>query len=155
MTYYTDPFNGRVIAAFQQYLVDVGLNVTVLQSEWAAIEKGWNEGTIPIAFGGYPQGPDPSATKDNFYSRGNDYAKYSDSVVDDLYDAADSEFDVVKRGKIFNELHKALNDHSWVIPLWQPPRFKAYAKKLIGVEGNTPAGNLTFYGQHEKWFFEA
>lgn len=97
--------------------MDVGLNATVLQSEWAAIEKGWNEGTIPIAFGGYPQGPDPSATKDNFYSRGNDYAKYSDPVVDDLYDAGDAEFDQAKRGKIYNDLHKALNDHCWVIPL--------------------------------------
>ena len=155
VTYYTDAFNGRVLAAFQQYLVDVGLNATVLQSEWAAIEKGWNEGTLPIAFGGYPQGPDPSATKDNFYSRGNDYAKYSDPVVDDLYDAGDAEFDQAKRGKIYNELHKALNDHCWVIPLWQPPRYKAYSKKLIGVEGNTAAGNLTFYGQVEKWHFDA
>ena len=155
VTYYTDPFNGRVLAAFQQYLTDVGLKVTVLQSEWAAIEKGWNEGTLPIAFGGYPQGPDPSATRDTFYSKGNDYAKYQDPVVDDLYDAADTEFDLAKRGAIYNKLLKALSDHSWVIPLWQPPRYKAYNKKLIGIEGNTAAGNLHFYGQHEKWYFEA
>ena len=155
VTYYTDAFNGRVLAAFQQYLTDVGLKVTVKQAEFATIEKDWNAGNIALAFGGFPAGPDPDSRRDTFYSKGNAYAKYQDDKVDELFDAGGSEFEQSKRATIYGELSKLLNEHSWVIPLWQPPRYIGFNKKFKGMAGNTPAGNLTFYMGIENWYFES
>ena len=42
--YYTDQFTGKLLAAFQQYLGDVGIKTTVKQTDFSNIEADVNAG---------------------------------------------------------------------------------------------------------------
>lgn len=152
--YYTDPFTGQLLAAFQQYLGDVGIKTEVRQTEWANLEADWTAGTFGIMYQGSSPGPDPDAVYIYFHSNsGYNPNLHSDPTVDELLDRGRTTLDPAERAQIYNELAVQLADHSFWVMLWAPLRYWGVDKSVSGVNGfmGTPGLHIPFYTHAETW----
>jgi peptide/nickel transport system substrate-binding protein len=151
--YYTDNFTGQLLAAFQQYLGDVGVKTAVQQTEFANMEADYNAGNFGLIYQGSSVGPDPDAMYIYFHSKSEYNTLYSDPKVDELLDAGRVALDQAERAQIYHELAIALNDQSFWLALWTPLRHWAVTKNVSGVNGNmgTPGLHIPFYTKAETW----
>jgi peptide/nickel transport system substrate-binding protein len=151
--YYLDAFTGRLLAAFQQYLGDVGIKTAVQQTDFANTEADYNAGNFGLLYQGSTLGPDPDATYIYFHSKSEYNTLYSDPKVDELYDAGRVELDPTARAQIYTDLAASLNELNFWIPLWTPLRYWAVTKNVGGVNGKmgTPGLHIPFNGQAETW----
>ena len=151
--YYTDQFTGQLLAAFQQYLGEVGIKAEVLQTDFANIEADYNAGNFGLLFSGSSVGPDPDAMYIYFHSKSAYNTLYSDPKVDELLDAGRVTLDETERAKIYSELAVRLNELSWWMVLWTPLRQWAVTKDIGGVHGmmGTPGLHIPFYTHAETW----
>ncbi len=151
--YYTDQFTGQLLAAFQQYLGDVGVKAEVLQTDFANIEADYNAGNFGLLYSGSSVGPDPDAMYIYFHSESAYNTLYSDPRVDELLDAGRTSLDEAERAQIYTELAVRLNELSWWMVLWTPLRHWAVTKNIGGVNGKmgTPGLHIPFYTHAETW----
>jgi peptide/nickel transport system substrate-binding protein len=151
--YYTDQFTGQLLAAFQQYLGDVGIKTNVLQADWANLEADYNAGNFGLMYQGSSSGPDPDAVYIYFHSKSEYNTLYSDPKVDELLDAGRSTLDQAERATIYSQLAVQLADLSFWLALWTPLRFWSVTKTVTGVNGKmgTPGLHIPFYTQAETW----
>lgn len=151
--YYLDQFTGRLLAAFQQYLGDVGIKTAVQQTDFANIEADYNAGNFGLLYQGSSLGPDPDNVYIYFHSKSEYNKLYSDPKVDELLDAGRVALDPDERAQIYAELAVLLNDLSFWPVLWAPLRHWAVTKNVTGVNGNmgVPGLHIPFTTHAETW----
>jgi peptide/nickel transport system substrate-binding protein len=132
--YYTDTTTTGLLAAFQQYLGEVGMKTTVRQTEWVNLETDWQEQNFGLLYQGAEAGPDPDFVRSYFHSESTYNQFRSDPKVDELIDAGGGTLDQAERARIYGELSAFLNDVLWWIPLWQADRYWAAVKSVQGVQ---------------------
>ncbi|HEY7035399.1 MAG TPA: ABC transporter substrate-binding protein [Thermomicrobiales bacterium] len=151
--YYTDQFTGQLMAAFQQYLGDVGVKTNVLQTDWENMQADATVGNFGLLYQGSSRGPDPDAVYIYFHSKSEYNKIYSDPDVDKLLDDGRNTLDQEKRAQIYNQLAVKLNDLNFWLSLWTPLRHWAVVKSVSGAHGKlgTPGLHIPFYTQAETW----
>jgi peptide/nickel transport system substrate-binding protein len=155
--YYTDQFTGQLLAAFQQYLGDVGVKTAVQQTDYANIEADYNAGNFGLLYQGSSRGPDPDNVYIYFHSKSEYNLIYRDAKVDALLDQGRTTLDQAARAKIYTDLEVQLSDLSWWLMLWAPLRHWAVTKTVSGAHGKlgTPGLHIPFYTQAETWSKQA
>jgi peptide/nickel transport system substrate-binding protein len=156
ITDYADPFVGKVLAAIQQYLSDVGVAATIQQADSASLQKDTEEGNFSLRYDGHGVGPDPENSRIYFHSDSGlawITGFRSDPDVDRLYGEGAILVDQAERAVIYEELALRLNDLAWWLPLWVPLRYWSVSKAVAGVEGKlgAPGYHRAFYAEAEKW----
>jgi len=151
--YYTDPFTGQLLAAFQQYFGDVGVKTAVQQTDYENMQADVDAGNFGLLYQGSSRGPDPNNVYIYFHSKSEYNTLYSDPDVDSLLDQGATTLDQTERGKVYNELAVKLADLSFWLMLWAPLRNWAVTKSVSGVNGKmgTPGLHIPFYSQAETW----
>ncbi|MEA2512596.1 MAG: peptide/nickel transport system substrate-binding protein [Thermomicrobiales bacterium] len=151
--YYLDPFTGQLLAAFQQYLSDVGIKTAVQQTDFANIEADYNAGNFGLLYQGSARGPDPDQVYIYFHSKSEYNTLYSDPEVDRLLDEGRNTLDEAERAKIYNQLAIQLADQSFWLTLWSPLRHWSVVKSVTGTHGKmgTPGLHIPFYSASETW----
>lgn len=151
--YYTDQFTGQLLAAFQQYLGDAGMKVKIRQAEWSELEPEYNTRNFGLLYGGGTIGPDPDNTRLYFHSKSSFNTQYRDETVDRLYDEGLATLDQTQRATIYSELAARLNELSWWMMLWTPPRYLSVSKTVSDLTewiGPSPY-HISFYTGSETW----
>jgi peptide/nickel transport system substrate-binding protein len=156
ITDYTDPFVGKVLAAVQQYLGDVGVAATIQQADAASIQADLEEANYGLNYNGHAVGPDPESMRIYFHSQSGIpwiVGMRTDAEVDRLFDEGAVLVDQDARATAYEQLAMRLNDLAWWLPMWVPLRYWSVVTSVEGVEGNLGAlgYHRAFYSQAEKW----
>lgn len=157
MFYYTDEFHRKMAAAIQQYWQEIGLKIKIRQAEWADIQGDFNAGKWDLLYAG-SGAVDPDDLRAHFYSKTTyETAVYKDPELDDLFDKGLVELDEKKRGEIYHDLLKRLNDQAYWIWMWKPKRSWAINKKIKNMEGKLAGVGFhpPVYHGEDTWYLEA
>lgn len=153
VAYYTDQFTSQILAAFQQYLGEVGIKTTIRQAEWADLEADYDANNYGLIYAGGAVGPDPNNIAIYFRSGLASNPRYKDAKVDELLDKGLATLDQTERGVIYSELATVLNDLSWYMMLWAPQRYWAVTKTVSGTHDHIGFSgyHIAVYNQPETW----
>jgi peptide/nickel transport system substrate-binding protein len=153
IAYYTDQFTSQLLAAFQQYLGEVGIKTTIRQAEWEDLEADYDANNYGLIYSGGAVGPDPNNIAIYFRSGLSSNPRYKDATVDELIDKGLATIDQTERGAIYSQLATKLNELSWYMTLWAPQRYWAVNKKVSGTHEHIGFSgyHIAVYNQPETW----
>jgi ABC-type transport system substrate-binding protein len=137
----TDTSGQDTLAVVEQQWRDVGINASIRTLDSAAIsplldDMDWDVRIV----GGGVFGADPSISADYFHARngwpvGNNYGRYSNERVDELFELGAATADLDERREIYTELAQILNDELPWIFLYSPYTLHAVNTRVSGYEG--------------------
>jgi peptide/nickel transport system substrate-binding protein len=153
IAYYTDQFTSQLLAAFQQYLGEVGIKTTIRQAEWEDLEADYDANNYGLIYSGGAVGPDPNNIAIYFRSGLSSNPRYKDATVDELLDKGLATIDQTERGAIYSQLATKLNELSWYMTLWAPQRYWAVSKNVSGTHEHIGFSgyHIAVYNQPETW----
>lgn len=128
--------DGDAILAIQQYLEVAGFKCSLIQVDWSALKDAVNNGKAQCFYmswsADYPDAENflyPLFHSSNWGSKGN-RAKFSDSEVDRLLEAAIVETDADKRTAAYVEAEKRIVSLTPWVFLWHPMETYAFSERL-------------------------
>jgi oligopeptide transport system substrate-binding protein len=144
--------SGGAIPVAMKYFIEQELSVSVevVQLRWPDYMSDMEDGRLPIfVLSWVADGPDPvSFLRALFHSESPDnYARYSDQVVDDLLDRASVEQDEAERSEMLQEAHRLILESGIVMPLYHTVDYVLVGSHVRGLE-TTPMGIL---GLEDVW----
>ncbi len=130
--------------AMQQFLAEVGIQITYDQLQYSALASAHMDGKVPMAFltHGSSSIPDMSAITTEFFGGGaQDYAR--DQEVIDWVMAGNTSIDTAVRQENYTKALKKIADEAYWVPLFTYPLGFAYTADLSFTA--TPDELLRFY----------
>ncbi len=152
------PTAPQISAILQEDLKRIGVRMKTRTLEWSAfLEKlRKHEFQAEIAAWGTSTDPDSgwNLWRTEQYGTGRNYVGYSNPRIDELFKQGRREFDVEKRKRVYQEIHKTLYDdqpYTWV---YNRSILAAINKRIGGVQFS-PRGIYNFYPSFYKWWMPA
>lgn len=137
----------------QNNLKDIGVEVELVPLESSAfINKILNpeEYSFDMALNGYVMGTNPASYASLFVEDGsNNFNKYKNEKVEELFNKALSETDEAKRTELYKEAQKLVIDDMACYPIAYSKSIVAIDKAYDGVEDATPAPIFMFRDLHK------
>jgi peptide/nickel transport system substrate-binding protein len=164
-TYYGDPISAAVMTAIQANWADnIGLRVSTQPFDPSAWTKRYYEdAAFDISFGGGANGPTGNRAYQYFHSSSayptgnNGFTgwSYSNADLDELLDAAPSEFDQAAQDAIYQQACAIMaEDLPWLF-MWQSIRYHIVSSAMHNVILIPAAGGGTYYDAVETWTKDA
>lgn len=112
-------YNIPIAEALQQQWKQIGVELTIKETEWAALQADRNAGDFEISRGGWSNDyPDATSILDLFYStNGNNDSNYDNAVYDKLIDDAKATDDIDERASLLHQAEQMLIDETVVSPV--------------------------------------
>ncbi len=123
----------KIVTLMKECLDSIGIECVVKPTEFTVLTQMQRDHKFQAAFAGWGSGADPD-TNSNIYATnaGRNYGKYSNPLVDALFERAKREFDEEKRYALYGEIHNLLwedQPYSW---LFTRNSFYGFNKRLRG-----------------------
>lgn len=157
LTYYTDQTSADILVAVQQYLSDVGINMTIRNIDVPTfIDEYYENASFQLAYVGAQNGPDPHTNRQQLHSEagypeGFNASEYSNEEVDRLFDEGARETDPEARAEIYAELCQVLNeDVPWIF-LWETTRYGAVRDRVNNFIWTPAPGGRWYDDQSHLW----
>ena len=161
ITYYSDQLSNDVLVTFQQYLADIGIDVTIRAVDPTTFN---DETKVPdtwsLFFGGGGNGPDPDVTRPYFLSsavppQGVNRGHYSNPQMDELYTSGQQENDPEARAAIYQDACKLQNEEQPWGFMWVAQRFGAVSTDVENFVWTPGPGGGRYYDAAETWSIAA
>ena len=146
----------QIATLVQQYLIDVGFDVTLNTMEWnAMIQKNVIERDFEMMLNwwSYPSDPDVlSQYHSSNAGTGNNIPGYQNDELDALLEEGQSVSDLEERTAIYHEVQEHMAENLPYIYLWYPQEISVRNKKLQNVPDIHVGGTLHYI--NEWWIKE-
>lgn len=145
----------QIATLVQQYLIDVGFDVTLNTMEWnAMIQKNVIERDFEMMLNwwSYPSDPDVLAQYHSSNAgTGNNIPGYQNDELDALLEEGQSVSDLEERTAIYHEVQEHMAENLPYIYLWYPQEISVRNKKLQNVPDIHVGGALHYINE---WWIE-
>jgi peptide/nickel transport system substrate-binding protein len=134
----------QIATLMKESLEQIGVIANVKPTEFVVLQDKLIKHEFDGSLGGWGTGTDPD-TQENIFSTGapRNYGQYSNTQVDELFQAGRRELDRAKRAEIYRAIHKQLWDDQANTWLYYRNSFFGFNKKLRGYNFS-PRGPLSF-----------
>lgn len=160
VTYYTDQLSNDVMVTIQQYLAEVGVNVTLRFADTPTFNDlmngtdGWD-----IFYGGGGNGPDPDITRPYFTMpeppEGVNRVRVDSPEMTDLYAQGQVESDPEARAGIYQDICALQNAELPWAPMWVADRYSAVNANVENFVWTPAPGGGRYYDAAETWVLPA
>jgi peptide/nickel transport system substrate-binding protein len=159
LTYYNDQLSMDILAAVQQYMADVGVNITprpvdvpTFVAEYYTEDPKWT-----MWYGGSGNGPDPDVHYASYHTEaawpaGSNAHFYSNPEVDAAFDAGRAEMDPAERNKSYQEVCRLLNEDAASAYMFESVRYGASTGRIGNFTYTPSPGSGRFYNAAETWY---
>lgn len=139
--------NKLIAEAIQQMWSEIGVNVELVNQEWAVFQDSRKSGNYQIARHGWiGDYVDPMTFLDMWMTGlGNNDAKFASAEYDALIDQAMAETDSVKRSEILRKAEDILMEELPIMPIYYYTQVKAVSPKVKDLRVS-PLGQVYFDG---------
>lgn len=148
----------QIAAILQEDLKRVGIRMETRTLEWSAFLEKVRKHEFQAEIAAWGTGTDPDTGwnlwRTDQYEIGRNYVGYSNARIDELFEQGRREFDVEKRKRIYQEIHKILYDDQPYTWIYNRPVLAAINKRIGGVQFS-PRGIYNFYPSFYKWWIPA
>lgn len=112
-------YNIPIAEALQQQWKEIGVELTIKETEWAALIADRNAGDFEISRGGWSNDyPDATSILELFYStNGNNDSNYNNPEYDALIDQAKATEDLEERATLLHQAEQMIIDQTVVSPV--------------------------------------
>ncbi len=156
VTYYTDQLSNDVMVTIQQYLAEVGINVTLRFADTPTFNDlmngtdGWD-----IFYGGGGNGPDPDITRPYFTMpeppEGVNRVRVDNAEMTDLYTQGQVESDPEARNAIYQQVCAIQNEELPWATMWVADRYGAVSTNVENFQWTPAPGGGRYYDAAETW----
>ncbi len=152
------PTAPQIAAILQEDLKRVGIRMETRTLEWSAFLEKVRKHEFQAETAAWGTGTDPDTGwnlwRTDQYETGRNYVGYSNARIDELFEQGRREFDVEKRKRIYQDIHKTLYDDQPYTWIYNRPVLAAINKRIGGVQFS-PRGIYNFYPSFYKWWIPA
>ncbi len=152
------PTAPQIAAILQEDLKRIGIRMETRTLEWSAFLEKVRKHEFQAETAAWGTGTDPDTGwnlwRTDQYETGRNYVGYSNPRIDELFELGRREFDVEKRKRIYQEIHKTLYDDQPYTWIYNRPVLAAINKRIGGVQFS-PRGIYNFYPSFYKWWIPA
>lgn len=142
----------------QQNLKDIGIDLEILAMERGAFyEKLLDPANkdFDLAYNGYVMGLEPNGYRPLFMTGNmNNFMKYSNTEVDDMWAKGVVETDPTKRQEIYEKIQEQIMEDMVLYPIAYPKSIVAMNKSFGGTEEAQPAPIFMFRDLSKLYMFE-
>ncbi|MCK5564079.1 MAG: peptide ABC transporter substrate-binding protein [Planctomycetes bacterium] len=145
----------KMAAILQQDLKKIGVDMKTRTLEWSAFLEKIRKHEFQAETAMWGTGTDPDTGwnlwRTDQYEKGRNYGGYSNPRIDELFVLGRKEFDVEKRTKIYQEIHKILYEdqpYTWV---FNAPILSAINNRIQGIQFS-PRGIFGFDPSFYGWW---
>lgn len=141
-THSDDTSRFQVAEYVQNQLKDIGMDVDVAVTEWAAFSDALTRHEAQVWIAGWLNQMDPDRMYDMFYTGGaSNYGQFSDEKVDEALEAGRTSSDQEERAENYQYAAQAATDNVWYITLVEQAYISIHDRNL---EGYTvyPSGSI-------------
>jgi peptide/nickel transport system substrate-binding protein len=158
LTPQSSPTAPQIAAILQEDLKRIGIRMDTRTLEWSAFIDKVRKHEFQAETAKWGTGTDPdlgwNLWRTEQYETGRNYVGYSNPRIDELFEQGRREFDLEKRKKIYQEIHKTLYDDQPYTWIYNRPVLAAINKRIGGVTFS-PRGIYGFYPSFYKWWMPA
>jgi peptide/nickel transport system substrate-binding protein len=149
------PIAPKLSAIFQQDLKKIGVDMKNRTLEWSAFVAKIRKHEFQAETAGWGTGTDPDTGwglwRTDQYEKGRNYGGYSNLRIDELFELGRREFDLEKRKKIYQEIHKILYEEQPYTWIYNRPTLAAINNSFRGVQFS-PRGIFNFNPSFYAWW---
>lgn len=132
----------QVALMFQEEARKVGIEVSVIQQDWAVYLDNQKKHNFEMFFGSWISPPTPNDFKQIFHSEsalneGSNFVSFGNAQSDSLIDAIRKELDENKRGELYKQFQVVLHEEVPYIFLYAPLERIAIHKRFTNAEPST------------------
>lgn len=156
VTYYTDQLSNDVMVTIQQYLAEVGIDVTLRFADTPTFNDlmngtdGWD-----IFYGGGGNGPDPDITRPYFTMpeppEGVNRVRVDNAEMTELYEQGQLESDPEARAQIYQQICAIQNEELPWATMWVADRYSAVTTNVENFQWTPAPGGGRYYDAAETW----
>jgi len=157
ITYYQDQLSNDVLVTMQQYLADIGIEVTIRAMDPTTFnDETRDPETWSLFFGGGANGPDPDVTRPYFlstafYPNGVNRGHYVNEQMDELYTTGQQEVDPEARATIYQDACALQNEEQPWGFMWVANRFGAVSTDVQDFVWTPGPGGGRYYDAAHEW----
>lgn len=130
-----NPVTDIMLPLMKEDYAKLGIDVTIETADFATLLKGYNEGTLDACFLGMAlTTPDPDQSITFKTDAPQNFYKYSNSKMDELFKKELAETDTAKRTEIFKELNKLFNSELPIFPIYQRNEYWVINSRIENIQ---------------------
>lgn len=157
VTYYTDQLSSDVLVTIQQFLADVGVEMTIravdvpTYNQVVAEPDQWQ-----VTYAGAANGPDPDVMSTHFESvEANpsvlNRSGIKDAEVDELFAQGRQQVDPEERAATYQQICQIMNEQLYWAPMWVTTRFGGVSTSVGNFIWTPAPGGGRYYDAAETW----
>ena len=155
VTYYDDQLTNDILVTMQQFLADVGIEVTIRTVDVPTFGELMNGTDWSIFYGGGANGPDPDVTRPYFTGpvppEGVNRVRLESPEMEDLYARARQETDPAARAEIYQQACAWQNENlPWGF-MWVTERYGGVSTQVENFVWTPAPGGGRYYDAAETW----